>query len=495
MEGYRLTIEPSGIEIRAAERAGLFYGVQTLLQLMPASVYSPQGLENGAFDVACAEIEDAPRFSWRGAMLDVSRHFLPCEFVLKFIDLLALHKLNVLHLHLTDDQGWRIEIKKYPRLTSVGAVRSETVQGIAVSDPADAGFDPTSETLDGTPYGGFYTQEQARAIVAYAAARHITVVPEIEMPGHAQSAIAAYPFLGAGDEPLNVSPRWGIHDALYKPGERTFEFLQDVLAEVMEIFPSRFIHVGGDEAVKTQWQNSAEVQALIQELALQDEAGMQSYFIKQIDEWLTERGRVLIGWDEILEGGLAPGAVVMSWRGEQGGIDAARSGHDAVMAPYQFTYLDYYQSDDRGREPLAFPSTLPLETVYSYEPIPADLPDSLAGHILGAQCQLWSEYMPSPEQVEYQAFPRLSALAELAWSSREGKDYSEFLKPPASASSAAGRPERQLSTGRTQVAQRGAAGLIYECGLSSALPSTMERGLRRPGNATGNSSSGCKQDR
>ncbi len=418
-EGYFLTVASGGVTILAAARPGLFYGIQTLLQLIPAS---------GECRLPCVEIEDRPRFAWRGAMLDVARHFLPLASVLKFIDLLALHKMNVLHLHLTDDQGWRIEIKKYPRLTSVGSVREETLVGRALANPADDGFDPHSQRFDGVPHSGFYTQEQAREIVAYAAARHVTVVPEIEMPGHAQAAIAAYPELGCGDTPPDVSPRWGIHDALYKPDEATFAFLRDVLTEVMDIFPSPHIHVGGDEAVKTRWRRSPECQARMRELGLRDEEAMQAYFIGRMDEFLSGQGRTLVGWDEILEGGLSPGAVVMSWRGEEGGVEAARQGHDVVMAPNQFTYLDYYQSDGRDAEPPAFPELLTLATVYGYEPIPADLCPDCARHVLGAQGQLWSEYMPRYAQVEYQAFPRLTALAEVTWSRREDRDYGSFLE-------------------------------------------------------------------
>jgi hexosaminidase len=418
-EGYRLTVAPGSVTIQAVDRAGVFYGIQTLRQL---------GTDLGACHIPCVEIEDSPRFGWRGAMLDVVRHFLPMEFVLKFIDLLALHKMNVLHLHLTDDQGWRLEIKKYPKLTSVGAIREKTLIGRALSNPADPNFDPKSQRFDDQPYGGYYTQEQAREIVAYAAARHITVVPEIEMPGHAQSAIAAYPELGCMDESVEVSPIWGIHDVLYKPTERTFAFLRDVFAEVMELFPSRYLHIGGDEAVKTQWRNSPECQALKRELGLADEEAMQSYFIGRMDEYIASQGRILVGWDEILEGGLSPGAVVMSWRGEEGGVEAAGLGHDVVMAPHRFTYFDYYQSEDRSAEPLAFPEFLPLSKVYAYEPIPSELAPDRAYHVLGAQCQLWSEYMPNARQVEYQAFPRLSALAEVTWSSREAKDYDGFLE-------------------------------------------------------------------
>ena len=379
----------------------------------------------------CVEIEDKPGFAWRGAMLDVSRHFLPKAFVLKFIDLLARHKMNTLQLHLTDDQGWRLEIKKYPKLTEIGANRKETLVGRALANPSDAGFDPEAQQFDGIPHGGFYSQDDAREIVAYAAARHLTVVPEIEMPGHAQAAIAAYPFLGCTDEPLEVSGAWGIHDKLYKPSEQTFEFLRDVLTEVMGIFPSPYLHIGGDEAVKTQWRESAECQTIRRALGLRDEEAMQSYFVGRMDEFITRSGRTLVGWDEILEGGLSPGAVVMSWRGEKGGLEAAALGVDVVMAPHRFTYFDYYQSEAyqsgaRTPEPLAFHALLTLPTVYGYDPIPAALPPGQEKHILGTQCQFWTEYMPEERQVEYQAFPRLCAFSEVAWTDKKNKDWADF---------------------------------------------------------------------
>ena len=366
-------------------------------------------------------------------MLDVSRHFLPKSFVLKFIDLLARHKMNILQLHLTDDQGWRIEIKKYPKLTEIGAWRTETLVGRALMNPSDAGFDPHSQRFDGVPCGGFYTQDDAREIVAYAAARHVTVVPEIEMPGHAQAAIAAYPFLGCTDAPLAVSPTWGIHDQNYKPSEQTFEFLRDVLAEVMDIFQSPYIHVGGDEAVKTLWRESAECQAIRRGLGLRDENALQSYFIGRMDEFISQSGRTLIGWDEILEGGLSPGAVVMSWRGEAGGMEAAALEHGVVMAPEQFTYLNFYQSSayqsgGGSTEPLAFHALLTLPTVYGYDPIPAAMPPAQERFVLGTQCQLWTEYMPNARQVEYQAFPRLCAFSEVAWTEKKNKNLADFME-------------------------------------------------------------------
>lgn len=424
-EGYSLTVTPHCIHLSAAEPAGLFYACQSLLQLLSGEAFNDS--RERPVLLPCVEIEDSPRFPWRGVMLDVTRHFMPVDFIKKFVDAISLHKINVLQLHLNDDQGWRIEIKKYPKLTSVGAYRDRTLVGYADQSPKDRDFDPSKEVFDGVPHGGFYSQNEMKDLVAYADARHVTIVPEIEMPGHAQAAIAAYPELGCTSEELEVSPRWGIHDNLYKPYEPTFTFLKNVLTEVMDMFPSKFIHVGGDEAVKRQWKESVFCQNLMRELGIFDEDQLQSYFISQFDTFLMEKGRVLIGWDEILQGGLADNAVVMSWRGEKGGITAAKLGHDVVMAPYEYTYFDYYQCDDYKNEPLAFPEVVTLRMVYDYEPVPVDLPDHFAHHILGAQGQLWTEYMPTPEQVEYMAFPRVCALAEVVWTSKNLRDYDDFI--------------------------------------------------------------------
>jgi hexosaminidase len=368
--------------------------------------------------IPCVEIEDIPRFGWRGAHLDVARHFMPKSFIKKFIDLLALHKLNTFHWHLTEDQGWRIEIKRYPRLTEVGAWRKETVVGHyrSVENPV----------YDGRPHGGFYTQEDISEIVAYAQERCINVIPEIEMPGHAQAAITAYPELGNTGRPAEVRTIWGISEEVFNVNETTIEFLQNVLTEVLELFPSEFIHIGGDECPKRQWRESPDAQARMRELGLADEEELQGYFIRRMDTFLTGRGRRLVGWDEILEGGLAPNATVMSWRGEDGGIAAAKAGHDVVMAPNIYTYLDYYQSEDWETEPLAIGGYVPLEKVYHYEPVPAALSAAEGRHVLGTQGQLWTEYMPDYRQVEYMAFPRLCALAEVAWTPPQHKDYGEF---------------------------------------------------------------------
>lgn len=414
-EGYRLVVRPDRVEIRAPERAGVFYGLQTLRQLLPVSAYRRAKVEGAEWTIPCVRIEDRPRFSWRGAHLDVGRYFMPKEFVLKFLDLLALHKLNVFHWHLTDDQGWRIEIKRYPKLTEVGAWRRDSMLT----------YDPP--TFTGKLHGGFYTQDDVREIVAYAAERFITVVPEIEMPGHASAAIAAYPELGNLDKPIEVATRWGVIEDVFNVEDSTIAFLQNVLAEVLELFPSKFIHIGGDEVPKKQWKESLRAQTKMLALGLKDEHELQSWFVRQMDTWLAARGRRLIGWDEILEGGLAPGAAVMSWRGIEGGIAAARAGHDVVMTPTSHTYLDYYQSGNRDREPHAIGGFLPLKKVYEFEPVPKELTPEQARHVLGSQGQLWTEYLPDPKRVEYMAFPRLSALAEVVWSPKEARNYGGFL--------------------------------------------------------------------
>lgn len=418
-EGYLLTVTRSRVLIRAPEEAGLFYGVQTLRQLLPPDIFREAPLPGAVWTVPAVTIEDYPRFRWRGAHLDVSRHFMPKAFVKKFIDLLALYKLNTFHWHLTDDQGWRLEIKQYPRLTSVGAWRTQTIVGRQPSDPSHW-------TFDGTPHGGFYTQDDAREIVAYAKARFITVVPEIEMPGHSVAAIAAYPDLGVTGQPLEVATHWGVFSDILNAKPSTVEFMQNVLTEVMAIFPSRYIHVGGDEADKAKWKVSPAIQARIRDLNLKDEDELQSWFIRQMDGFLTAHGRRLVGWDEILQGGLAENAVVMSWRGTAGGVAAARAGHDVVMAPTSHTYLDYAQSSGPG-EPAGQSAVLPLQTVYDYEPVPADLEPQYAAHVLGAQAQIWTEYMPDPKRVEYMAFPRLTALAEVVWTPPDRKDYAGYL--------------------------------------------------------------------
>ena len=419
-EGYVLDVTRERVQIRAPQAAGLFYGVQSLRQLLPPAVLRDALQPGVTWTVPAVRVVDQPRFSWRGAHLDVGRHFMPVDLVKKWIDLLALHKLNTFHWHLTEDQGWRLEIRKYPRLTEVGGCWPRTLIGPFTTSEATRRYDESR-------YCGFYTQEDVREVVAYAAARHITVVPEIEMPGHAQALLAAYPQLGVYPDSVIVPMQvWGVSNFIMNVEESTIAFMHDVLDEVMALFPSPFIHIGGDEADKAQWKASARVQARMRELGVKDEHELQSWFIRRMDTYLTSKGRRLIGWDEILEGGLAPNAAVMSWRGTAGGIAAAKAGHDVVMAPTSHTYLDYYQSADRANEPLAFGGFLPLDTVYAFEPLPPELSPEQARHVLGAQAQHWTEYMRTPRQVEYMAFPRLSALAEVVWTPRPRKDLVHF---------------------------------------------------------------------
>ena len=419
-EGYALSVRRGVVTVRAPAAAGLFYGIQTIRQLLPAEILREAPMTGVRWTMPAVTIEDEPRFRWRGAHLDVVRHFMPKEFVKKYIDLLALQKMNSFHWHLTDDQGWRIQIRKYPRLTEVGAWRNETLVGAYTSDTS-------KQVFDHEVHGGFYTQEDIREIVAYARARFVNVVPEIEMPGHAQAAIAAYPWLGNAGDSVHVWTIWGVSQNILNPSDSTVAFMKDVLTEVMELFPGPYIHVGGDEAAKSQWKSTPAVQAHIRALGLKDEEELQSWFIRQMDDFLTAHRRRMIGWDEILEGGLAPNAVVMSWRGTSGGIAAARAGHDVVMAPGSYTYLDHYQALDHSREPLAIGGFLPLDTVYSYDPMPPELEPRFAKHVLGAQGQVWTEYIKGPKNVEYMAYPRMSALAEVLWTPLGRKDYANFL--------------------------------------------------------------------
>jgi hexosaminidase len=419
LESYRLSVTPRGVMLSAPTPVGLFHGLQTLRQLLPAEIEESARIPSHSpvrWALPALEIEDAPRFPYRGILLDVARWFYPPEFIKKVIDLLALYKLNTLHLHLTDDQGWRLEIRKYPLLTQIGAWRRETIVG--------QHFDPY--VGDGKPHGGFYTQQEMRELVAYAAARHITIIPEIEMPGHARAALAAYPELSCTGGPFEVSTRWGVHQDIFCPSERTFGFLEDVLLEVMQVFPSRYIHIGGDEVPKDQWKASPVAQEVIRREGLANEEELQSYFIRRIEAFLRAHGRRLIGWDEILEGGLAPEATVMSWRGMAGGIDAARQGHDVIMTPTDHAYLDYYQGDPAG-EPLAIGGFLPLDTVYAFEPMPQGLTPAQAVHVLGGQGSLWTEYIPTPAQAEYMLLPRMLALAEALWSPREARSWGRFV--------------------------------------------------------------------
>lgn len=414
-EAYRLDVSPEGVAIVAVDGAGLFYGVVTLLQMLH-DVEGGDGLRS----LPAASVVDAPRYEWRGMMLDVARYFFPVQFIKQFIDLMAMYKMNVFHWHLTEDQGWRIEIRKYPKLTEVGAWRAETLVGHLRDEP---------QTFDGVAHGGFYTQAQVREVVEYAASRCITVVPEIEMPGHCVAALAAYPELSCSGQPLDVSTKWGIHSDVYCAGkEETFEFLEDVLEEIVGLFPSRFVHIGGDECPKVRWRGHGLDQRRMRAEGLSSEEELQSYFIRRIEKSLMAENRRLIGWDEILEGGLAPEATVMSWRGFEGGVAAANAGHDVVMTPMAHCYFDYYQSNDRVAEPLAHGRVLSLDEVYGFEPTPPGIAEDMAHHVLGAQGNVWTEYMPSESRVEYMSFPRMSALAEVLWTPARNRGFAGFVK-------------------------------------------------------------------
>jgi len=419
-EAYRLSISDKTIRIEASAGNGFFYGLQTLYQLLPSEIYAKKKTSCKNWSVPAVEISDSPRFSYRGVHLDVARHFFTVEFIKKYIDALAIHKINYFHWHLTDDQGWRIEIKQYPRLTEIGSKRDETLIGHYYGN--------FPQQYDGKSYSGFYTQAQAREIVSYAAQRFITVIPEIEMPGHAQAAIASYPYLSCTrDSTIKTATRWGIFKEVFCPRDTTFQFLENVLTEILAIFPSKYIHIGGDECPKDRWKTCADCQALIKREGLKDENELQSYFIHRIEKFLNSKGRQIIGWDEILDGGLAPNATVMSWRGTSGGIAAAKAAHDVIMTPGATCYFDRYQANP-ATEPLTIGGFLPLKAVYQYEPIPSELTDAEAKHILGAQANVWTEYIQNPENVEYMAFPRVSALAEVLWSSKETRNWDSFSK-------------------------------------------------------------------
>jgi hexosaminidase len=416
IEGYTLLVNEDGVNIRSASPAGLFYGVQTLMQLFGEKTTA----------IPFAEIKDYPRFQYRGLHLDVGRHMFPVEFIKKYIDLLARHKFNRFHWHLTEDQGWRIEIKKYPRLQDVAAYRDETVIGFhntrTRKEPRE---------YDGQRYGGFYTQDEIKEVISYAAERHVTVIPEIELPGHAMAALAAYPNLGCAGGPYKTATTWGIFPDVYCAGkEETFAFLQDVLDEVITLFPSRYIHIGGDEVFnkyfKTSWETCPHCKRRMKSEKLATPHELQSYFIRRIEKYVNSKGRQIIGWDEILEGGLAPNATVMSWRGEEGGIAAAKQNHDVVMSPENWFYLDHSQ-DTTVAPPVVHRGFTPLSEVYAYDPVPAQLTAAEARHILGAQGNVWTEYMKVPEHVEYMAYPRACAIAEVVWSPKEDRNYGDFL--------------------------------------------------------------------
>lgn len=427
-EGYSLKSDKDGVLIEGNSNQGTFYGMQTLIQLLPTE-------KSNSLTIASVQVKDEPRFAYRGSMLDVSRHFFPVSFVKKYIDYLALHKMNYFHWHLTEDQGWRIEIKKYPKLTEIGSKRNGSIIGRY-----------PGKGSDNTPEEGFYTQEEVKDIVKYASDRFVTVIPEIEMPGHSSAAIAAYPMLSCFPNEKTVIPdamisekskqelangrvklvqeTWGVFTDVYAPTEYTFNFLEDVLDEVMALFPSKYIHVGGDESPKDAWKRSEFCQQLIKEKGLKDEHELQSYFIQRMEKYINKNGRTLIGWDEILEGGLAPNAIVMSWRGEAGGIAAAKENHQVIMTPGSHVYLDHSQT--KNEKEVTIGGFTSLEKIYSYEPIPKELNAQQAKYVMGAQGNVWTEYMTNTAKVEYMIFPRLSALSEVLWSPKENKNWPSF---------------------------------------------------------------------
>ncbi|MBL4604324.1 MAG: family 20 glycosylhydrolase, partial [Flavobacteriaceae bacterium] len=414
-EGYRLKITEQQIHIFSNSQKGAFYGVQSLRQLLPAN-FENGSYTNNSVSVQSIEIEDSPQFKYRGMHLDVGRHMYSIDFIKKYIDLMAMLKMNTFHWHLTEDQGWRIEIKKYPKLQEIAAYRKETLIGHYSDQP---------HQFDGKKYGGFYTQEQIKEIVAYAQTRQVTIIPEIEMPGHSQAAIAAYPELGCTGKQVEVATKWGVFEEVYCPKESTFKFLEDVIDEVVDLFPGKYIHIGGDEAPKTRWKNCNHCQKLIKKEGLKNEHGLQSYFISRMEKYINSKGKQIIGWDEILEGGLAPNATVMSWRGTSGAIQAAKEHHNVILTPGSHCYFDHYQYDGEN-EPLAIGGFLPLEKVYSFNPIPDELTKEESNYVLGAQGNVWTEYMQTSEKVEYMAFPRMVALSEVVWSSAKNKEYENF---------------------------------------------------------------------
>jgi len=410
--GYLLDIDESGIRLTAADADGIRHAVVTLLQLLPPAAHGPAPLASLDRSVPCVHIEDRPRFGWRGMHLDVARHFQPYAFLLRFVDLLELHKFNVFHLHLTEDQGWRFEVRKYPKLTEVGAWRSETWMRSAAA-------------YDGTPHGGFYTQDQLRVLVAYAAQRGITVVPEIDVPGHVRALLAAYPQAGESQQSRPVATRFGIFPQVLDLTDETVAMVEDIFTELLEVFPSRYIHIGGDETPREQWRASEQAARLARERGLAGVDDLQRWFTEHLRGWLADRGRTLIGWDEIVDGAEVPGATVMSWRGVQPGRAAAAKGYDVVMAPSSHTYFDHYQSADPG-EPFAIGGNTPLATVIGFDPLEG-VDEKHQRHIVGVQGQLWTEYLPSPQRVEYHAFPRTCALAEVAWSGVGRPGFDERL--------------------------------------------------------------------
>ncbi len=406
-EGYQLTVTPKKVIVKAKTPQGIFYGMQSVMQLLPPQIESETIIDNVAWEIPCVEIKDEPAYGYRGMMLDVCRHFHDVEFVKKQLDIMAMFKMNYFHWHLTDDHLWTIEIKKYPRLAEVGSVR---------------------RNADGSIHRGFYTQEQIKEVVAYAAERYITVIPEVELPGHALAALTAYPEYSCTGGPFELRNKWGVEDNVYCAGnDKTFEFLQDILEEVIPLFPGKFFHIGGDECPKVRWNECPKCQKRIKNENLKDAHELQSYFIHRIEKIILAHGKSMIGWDEILEGGLAPSATVMSWRGEEGGIAAASMGHDVIMTPSKWMYIDHGQGAVET-EPIAIRFGLPLEKTYSYDPKSPKIPENLRHHVLGAQCNMWTEYAVTPEYTEYLLYPRMLALAELDWTPKEKKDYNSFTR-------------------------------------------------------------------
>ena len=411
-EGYFLGITEKEISIMAKSERGAFYAVQSLLQLMPLKTDSSE------IPIQCVVIKDAPQFAYRGMHLDVGRHFFSVAFIKEYIDMIALLKMNTFHWHLTEDQGWRIEIKKYPKLQEISAYRNKTLIGHYSDQP---------QQFDNKRYGGYYTQEEIKEIVAHANKRHVTIIPEIEMPGHSQAVLAAYPEFGCTGKSVEVAEKWGVFEDIFCPNEETFQFLEDVIDEVVELFPSKYIHIGGDEAPKKQWKESQFCQDLIQKNGLKDEHELQSYFIQRMEKYINAKGRQIIGWDEILEGGLAPNATVMSWRGTKGAVEAAKEHHDVILTPGSHCYFDHYQSKHKN-EPVAIGGFTPLEKVYNFNPIPDALTAEEAKYVLGAQGNVWTEYMKTSDKVEYMVYPRMMALSEVVWSAPDNKDFKDFKK-------------------------------------------------------------------
>lgn len=424
-EAYRLIVDADKALVEASSLNGVIYAIQTIKQLLPVQIYGKELAAEQDWTIPCVKINDAPRFGYRGMMLDVARHFFTVDQVKKCLDLMEIHKLNTFHWHLTDDQGWRIEIKKYPRLTQIGSVRKETL----------IGHYRDNKGYDGTPYGEgmWYTQDQIREVVAYAASKGITVIPEIDLPGHMVGALSAYPELGCTGGPYEVRTKWGIADeALCAGKETTYEFLENVLSEVCDLFPGEYVHIGGDECRKGCWEKCPHCQAKIRELGYKDddrhtaEQYLQSYVTRRMENFLNSKGKRLIGWEEILEGNLTPSATVMSWRGKKAEIEAVRKGHDVIMAPKTHCYLDYYQTKDKDNEPLAIGGYLPVEVSYALEPT-AGLDEQQAAHILGVQANLWTEYIGDEDYLFYMLLPRLTALTEVQWCRKENKDWNRFV--------------------------------------------------------------------